>query len=394
MSTTRNVVISAVIAAVIAITLVSATILSPGLVSSKTSSSSTSAAQSGTGTLAVMLTDPPTVPDGVTALYATYNNIAVHVSGAGNQSGWYDLHSSGQINLMGVVNVSQTVASASIPSGVYNVLRFNVTSAQVTYNGANYTALLLENQQGASVITVAIPGGVQVSNAQTSAAMLDLTPTVLLLGNHTDPSFAFIGAARAYTLPAQSYSRDDLKVGSRVDLTKQNWWKQLEKTAHFGITAASLTPSSFSITVDNTGNTSILFRMAAITPTTSYHGGFVPVGPESSAMFVVEPNGTLIPLGGNLREMAQSVLAGGYLLAPKTNATFSYSGTIEIGRLPISIVTGQATSGQQTSTTTSPAGSTTISGQSVQSITPGGKYVITVQANELTAKTSVIAGSS
>ena len=127
MSTKRKVMTSAAVAVIAAIALISAAILSPGMLGTS------STAQAGSGTLAVMLTDPPTVPNGVSAVYATYNDLQVHVSDAGNQSGWYDLHSSGEINLMSIVNVSQTIASTNVPSGVYNILRFNITSSIVTY---------------------------------------------------------------------------------------------------------------------------------------------------------------------------------------------------------------------------------------------------------------------
>ena len=132
MTNKRYVMTSAVVAAVAAIALISATILSPGMLAL----GSTSTAQSGpSGTLAVLLTDPPTVPNGVTAVYATYSDVQVHVNGAGNLSGWYDLHSSGQINLMSVINIGQTIASTSVPTGNYDALRFNVTAAMVTYQG-------------------------------------------------------------------------------------------------------------------------------------------------------------------------------------------------------------------------------------------------------------------
>ena len=120
------------VAAIAAIALISAAILSPGMAAL----GSTSTARLGpSGTLAVVLTDPPTVPEGVTAVYATYTDVQVHVADAGNQSGWYDLLSSGQINLMSVINVGQTIGSTSVPSGLYNALRFNLSDFIVTYQG-------------------------------------------------------------------------------------------------------------------------------------------------------------------------------------------------------------------------------------------------------------------
>ena len=112
MSTKRKVMTSAAVAVIAAIALISAAILSPGTLGKS------STAQAGKGTLALMLTEQPTVTYGVSAVYATYNDLQVHVSDAGNQSGWYDLHSSVDIKLISIVNVSLTIASTNVPSGV------------------------------------------------------------------------------------------------------------------------------------------------------------------------------------------------------------------------------------------------------------------------------------
>ena len=126
---------SAAVAAIAAIALISAAILSPGMLAL----GSTSTAQS--GTVAVFSDDPPTAPNGVTAVYATYSDVQVHVSNAGNESGWYDLHSSGEINLMSVIKVDR-IGSTSVPAGTYNALRFNITAATVTYESRNYQLTL------------------------------------------------------------------------------------------------------------------------------------------------------------------------------------------------------------------------------------------------------------
>ena len=212
---------SAAVAAIAAIALISAAILSPGMLAL----GSTSTAQS--GTLAVLLTDPPTVPNGVTAVYATYSDVQVHVSNAGNESGWYDLHSSGEINLMSVINIGQTIGSTSVPAGTYNALRFNITAATVTYESQNYTARCCNQQQTGSQLTVPIIGGIQVASGQSSAAIIDMTPTVILTGNSTNPQFAFVNAARAYTVPANSISRVWILKEHQVNLTTQGWWAKI-----------------------------------------------------------------------------------------------------------------------------------------------------------------------
>ena len=117
------------------------------------SQTSQSSPPSNAGTVDVLLTDPPTLPAGVTAVFVTYSNVAVHVRGAGNQSGWTNSNTAGTLNLVKLVNVSSTIATIKVSTGVYNELRFNISSAAVTFNGKNYTAFV----QGAE-LTVPIPG--------------------------------------------------------------------------------------------------------------------------------------------------------------------------------------------------------------------------------------------
>ncbi len=279
MSTKNKVIVSGVLAAIIAVALIGAVVFTPGLVNkgstsstSISTSSSSANAPSGSGTLAVLMTDPPTVPDGVTAVYINYSSIEVHFADAGNQTGWTDLQTSGEINLMSIVNESQTIASTNITSGKFNGLRFNVTSAVVTFQGTNYTADLVYQEH---TLYVWIPGGIVISDGQTTGAMIDMTPTVLLLGNTTDPTFAFIPAATGYTLPANSIANHP-HVGDRNDYNNRVsaaiWYM-----TRFQLTGASLGPNSVSVSVDNTGNATIIFRMVAVTSTSTPSGGWVPV---------------------------------------------------------------------------------------------------------------------
>src|SRR5487761_1483929 len=161
MNTKKSIVISSVVAAIVAIALIVSSVYIPAL----------AIGPSQNGTLSVMLTDPPTVPTGVTALYINYNNVQVHISNAGNNSGWTTLSGSGQLNLMSMIDVSQTIATSNINSGTFNAIRFNITSAAVTYNGQNYSADLVYQEH---VLTIPVAGGIQVSAAMTGDRMDDI----------------------------------------------------------------------------------------------------------------------------------------------------------------------------------------------------------------------------
>lgn len=358
MNSKHKVLTSGALAAVIAVALITA-VFSLGVLGTTLTQGTTKS-----GTLAVLLTDPPTVPSGVSAVYITYANLGVHVAQAGNQSGWHSLNTSGEINLMSVINATQTIASANIQSGKFNALAFNITSATVTYNGQNYTADLVYQEH---MLIVPIIGGITVSSGQTSAAVIDLTPTVLLLGNTTNPTFAFIPAAKGYTIPAQSTESMHLRVGNRDDIHGAPWWVSVQKNSHFEVSSVSLNSNSASITVTNTGNSTIDFRAAAITSTTSVQGGFK-MGPQISEYFAVESNGSLAAITVRGHGDITSMLAtSGYLLQPRQSTTFTYSGNITLGLLQLS------------------------HSQPDQQIVQGQQYVVSLMGNGMVAQTDTTA---
>jgi len=318
------------------------------------------------------MTDPPTVPDGVTAVYINYSSVEIHIADAGNQSGWTDLQAKGEINLMSIVNESQTIASTNISSGKFNGMRFNVTSSVVTFQGKNYTADLVYQEH---TLYVWIPGGVIISNGQTTGAMIDMPPTVLLLGNTTNPTFAFIPAATGYMLPANSIVNHPHK-GDRDDYNGKVA-EAIQDMTRFQLSAASLSPNSLSVTVKNTGNATVIFRMVALTGTSTPSGGWVPstaIGPisKTSEFFIIAPNGSLLALSASSKQGAIQTLAlSGFSMAPGSSATFTYNGAVTIGALALL------------------QGHTPTHG-----IVAGQKYIVTVLGSGEHAQTAVIASGS
>jgi len=365
MSSRSNVLMSGAIAAIIAIVLIGG-IVTTGILNTKSTNTSTQTSVSGSGTLAVLLTDPPTVPNGTTAVFITYSGLAIHVSDAGNKSGWHVLNAQGKIDLMSIINVSQTIASANIQSGNFNALAFNITSATVTFNGANYSAYLVYQDH---TLFVPIPGGISITNGQSAAAVIDLTPTILLLGDPSNPTFAFIPAARGYTIPAQSIPQ---RVGQIGNVNNQSWYRNNQPK--FEITGATLTPTSLSITVANTGNVSLDFTLAAVTSLISLQGGLkstLPSIASISEFFVIYRNTSMIPITTYSQSaLTHAISSGGYTLPPSASVTFKYSNPIAIG-----IVQG-------------------ANRQPVQQIVPGRGYLISITSSDKLAQTIVIAGGT
>jgi len=318
------------------------------------------------------MTDPPTVPDGTTAVYINYSSIQVHVSQDGNYSGWIDLNTSGEINLMSIINSTQTIAATNISSGVFNALRFNVTSAVVTFNGKNYTADLVYQEH---TLFVPIPGGITISNGKTTGAVIDMTPTVLLLGDPSNPTFAFMPMARGYTLPAQSVTNHPHK-GDRDDY-QGKIAEQVQDMTHFEITSAALTQNSLSITVKNDGGATVDFHMVGLTSTSTESGGWAPnvaLGSVSktSEFFVIAPNGSMIPLNTATKQQTVQILAlAGFTVSPGVSQTFTYNGPITIGALAL------------------------LQGQTpTHDLTFGQKYIITILGSNEHAQIAVTAGGS
>ncbi len=133
----------------------------------------TTSQTSGFGTLQISMQDPPQVPAEVTAVYINYSAIQVHAANAGNQSGWYNVTKSGTVDLTSLIANSKLLGTAKLPSGTYNIVRFNVTSALVTVGGKNYTASV-----PSGMVQSVLTGGVDVKSSQPASILVDITPKV------------------------------------------------------------------------------------------------------------------------------------------------------------------------------------------------------------------------
>jgi hypothetical protein len=87
MNSMKSAILSGAIAALIAIAVM-VTASSLGALGTTTGSLGSTSTPGGSGnssqsgTLAILMTDPPTVPNGVTAVFITYADLAIHVSHA------------------------------------------------------------------------------------------------------------------------------------------------------------------------------------------------------------------------------------------------------------------------------------------------------------------------
>ena len=281
----------------------------------------------GSGTLVLLLHDPPNAPAGVSHVFVTYSDLAIHDANSLASSGWIDLGQTGTIDLMSVVNFTQTIATVVVGEGNFDLLRMNLSSIIITYNSQNYTASAPNNQ-----LTIGIVGGLILSSSATAGTVIDITPTILMYNTSTSsttPTFVMVPSAKAIVVPQNHLSQSVLQVGHKEDDSNNTWLTQdITNQYHqssFNITSASLSNKSLSVTVNNTGNTSVFIQSIYIGPNVSQSGDHTEGSDFASTVFTVLANGTLVPFGTSDSGNQQNI---GYNLSAKSHVTFEYSGQI------------------------------------------------------------------
>lgn len=277
------------------------------------------------GLLSVMLTDPPSVPDGVTAVYINYSDIAVHAEGFGD-GGWVAVAGAGTVDTMKLVNLSQTISTGVIPSLTYDVIRLNITSASVGFMGKNYTAKV-----NSGTVTVPFAGGLKVNSSLPAAALIDIQSTVLNLGTGFGPDFNMAAGARALQVPSQDVGNSMKNVGSTMNLQGNGWFISFRShhSNTLDSTQPTLTVDSLSFSETNSGDDPLVVRMVMVTPTTQGGRDHGPLDSVAhSIVFSVEPDGTLTLLSGSPDQVGSLFGDRGYTLSPGAAFQFTYSGTL------------------------------------------------------------------
>ncbi|MDE1849885.1 MAG: DUF4382 domain-containing protein [Candidatus Micrarchaeota archaeon] len=165
----------------------------------------------GKSVLAIQLTDPPKVPPGTQALLVTYSSIEVHTTGT-NQSGWVTAQGSGTVNLLALANSSKTIANAYVAANsTVNLVRFNVTSAQIIVSNSTYNISVPSNQ-----VNVAITGNQKINSSGSSAVLIDFYPTVNAQGNAN--AYVMAPAARAILINSNATININANIGSIVSI--------------------------------------------------------------------------------------------------------------------------------------------------------------------------------
>ena len=207
-----------------------------------------------TGVLAVQMTDPPNVPLGVSHLYVNYADIEAHTV-TRNNSVWFTIANGGTIDLLSIVNVGQTIGSATVSSGVFDQARLDIINATVTFAGRNYTMAVPESQ----IIMPLSNGGVTVHANQSSGFVIEMMSTVFAASNGVKPSFELLPITRAVPIPSQVWHSSLAVAGSRIEnITSETWFSYPESgNNNLQKLAGILGPNFLLVALNNTGLTPI-----------------------------------------------------------------------------------------------------------------------------------------
>ena len=221
----------------------------------------------------VMLTDPPTVPTGTTVLNLTYSDVLVHVTCPNGTAVWLPVNASGTVNLFSLVNMSQTLGSATIPVGsMVDKLQFTIADINAVVSGAKYNVTVL-----ADVLVINVANG--RINQTLSGVLLDFNPTLVQIqateANGTLVNY-YVLVPSATAVFINGLSEDHLRVGNIVKIGENHTARLVHVVEEFQknvtIVSASLSvngnATTLSVTIRNNGN--FTFRVFGLT----LHGEF------------------------------------------------------------------------------------------------------------------------
>jgi hypothetical protein len=282
----------------------------------------------------IMMTDPPHVPMGTSALIITYSSVMVYTNGTNGSSGWVDTSGNGSANLMALSGVGQTLATATVAANSsISAVAFTITSAQITVNGTTYNVSI---PSGTNIMAQVV-GNTQVN--QSAGVLVDLTPTVSVMVQNNATTFAVTPSSKAIVTTTTNTS---VQVGATVSLSAGAYVQLLAATPDIVITSANISTSgnttTTSITVQDQSNSSVTLNNVQVygqQNVSSSSGGllgglFGTLGLQIQSLgvlnFVIGSSGSLSIPNSNA-----SFSGSGYVLTPGSSTTLVYSGTALYG---------------------------------------------------------------
>lgn len=206
----------------------------------------------GQNLLAIQLTDPPQVPSGTSALVIAYSTIQVH-----SQGGWTNVSGSGNINLLSILNLSQTLGTGYVArNSTINMVRFSVKSASITVNGTTYNLTV-----PSGTVTAHVNGQGRVN--QTSKVLIQLSPTVVTILTSNSTVFVLVPSVKAVVVGAAG-NPSHMNAGDHDQINESEHEMLDEDKPNVSISGSSLivagNTTRLSLTVANNANQSVIIK--------------------------------------------------------------------------------------------------------------------------------------
>ncbi len=206
----------------------------------------------------VMLTDPPNVPDGTTLLDLNYSDVSLHVTYPNGTIEWLPVGTSGNVNLLSLINMTETIASTTIPVGsAIDKIQFTIDEVETVVKGTLYNVTALSN-----TLVVKVANG--HVNQTLSGVLIDFNPTLVQIkaadANGTLVHYYVLVPSATATVVGD-LDKEQVHVGTVVKLDDDDC-KELEETRqafsnNIQVVSASLTVNdnvtSLSVTLKNEG---------------------------------------------------------------------------------------------------------------------------------------------
>ena len=224
-------------------------------------------------TFAVLLTDPPTVPAGTTQLNLTYTDFLLYVIYSNGTDEWLPVGAEGTVNLFSLINMTQTIASITIP--------LNSTVVKVQFTIADVTAVV--NEQTYNVTSLSDTFVVKVVNGAVnktlSGVLIDFNPTLVQIQASDENDmlvYYYVLVPSANGIIVENLTSAHVKVGTIIEIGENNRVRLVRVKEDFSknltIVSATLTvngnATGLSVTLKNEGDVS--FRIFGLT----LHGEF------------------------------------------------------------------------------------------------------------------------
>jgi hypothetical protein len=235
-------------------------------------------------TFAVLLTDPPTVPAGTTQLNLTYTDVLIHVIYPNGTDEWLPVGAEGTVNLFSLVNMTQTIASITIPlNSTVDKVQFTIADVTAVVNEQTYNVTSLSDTFVVKVVNGAV-------NKTLSGVLIDFNPTLVQIqaSDENDTTvYYYVLVPSANAIIVENLTSAHVKVGTIIEIGENNRVRLVRVKEDFSknltIVSATLTvngnTTGLSVTLKNEGDVS--FRIFGLT----LHGEFNTTQSWNTKMF-------------------------------------------------------------------------------------------------------------